>query len=92
MLFALGEDCIPVNKTLLAISSRYFESLLKEVKGDTVDFNCYEQFGDSRVFQVLFGYLQSGYLVVPEEVNADCWMLLYQIADYMCLSSLMSLC
>ena len=37
-------------------------------------------------------YLQSGYLVVPEEVNANCWMLLFQIAEYMCLSSLMALC
>lgn len=54
--------------------------MLKNVKGDTFDFSCYEQFGDARVFQVLLGYLQSGYVVVPESVNVDCWKLIYQMA------------
>ena len=80
LLLAFGEDCIPVNKTLLAVTSSYFKFLFKNVKGDTFDFNCHEQFGDARIFQVLLGYLQSGYLVVPESVNIDCWILLYQVA------------
>ena len=66
--------------------------MLKDVKGDTLDFKCHEDLGDARVFQVLLGYLQSGYIVVPESVNFECWMLLYKIAEYMCLSSLMTYC
>ena len=92
LLIAFGEDCIPVNKTVLAVSCYYFRYLMKEVKGDTLDFKVHEEFGDARVFQVLLGYLQSGYIVVPESVNVECWMLLYRIAEYMCLSSLMGYC
>ena len=65
---------------MLAVNSQYFRFMLKDVKGDTFDFSCYEQFGDARVFQVLLGYLQSGYVVVPESVNVDCWKLIYQMA------------
>jgi hypothetical protein len=92
LLLVLGEDCIPVNKTLMAVHSRYFYNLLKELKEDTLDFKCYEQFGDARVFQVMANYLQSGCLVVPEELDASCWMLLHQLAEYFCLSSLVAQC
>ena len=44
------------------------------------------------MFQVLLGYLQSGYVVVPESVNVDCWKLIYQMAEYMCLNGLMGQC
>ena len=65
LLLVFGEDCIPVNKTLLAVHSPYFQVVTKDCQGDTLDFKFIQQFGDSRVFQVLLAYLQSGFLVVP---------------------------
>ena len=66
LLVVFGEkECIPVNKTLLAVSSQYFASMLKNHKEECIEIKNCQDFGDIRVFQVLLNYLQSGYLVVP---------------------------
>lgn len=58
MLLVVGEDCIPVNKTQLAVNSLYFKHLLQEVKEDTLELSSYSPYGDARVLQVLMNYLQ----------------------------------
>ena len=40
----------------------------------------------------MLNFLQTGYLVVPEGLDEKCWLLLYQLAEYLCLTSLRVIC
>jgi hypothetical protein len=44
--------------------------------------------GDVRIFQAVHIYLQTGYLIVPEEIDYICWMYLIMQASYFSLSDL----
>jgi hypothetical protein len=92
LLVAVGKECIPVNRTMLAVNSQYFEYLLRDHRGEVLEIGGCEEFGDARVFQVMLNYLQSGYLVVPEGLDEKCWILLYHLAEYLCLNALRMLC
>lgn len=82
------EYCLPANKILLASSSKYFEYLFKGQKITQINLRIDNKMGDVRIFQAVHIYLQTGYLIVPEEIDYICWMYLIMQASYFSLSNL----
>ena len=70
------EYYIPVNQTMLAKNSTYFRYLLKWTQQSHIGIDLQEELADIRVFQVMVNYIQTGYLIIPEDLDDRCWVVL----------------
>lgn len=86
------EYCLPTNKTMLAMSSQYFRHLFtKNFKGKN---SAHVKLPNANlvVFEMITNYLMLDKLVVPTEMGVGSWIELYEMAEFLCLGRLMTIC
>ena len=86
------EYCLPTNKALLTASSQYFRSVLsgKFQGGSSVHIKL--PTANLVIFEMVVNYLLLDKLVVPVEMGVGSWVELYEMAEFLCLGRLMTIC
>lgn len=80
------------NRLLLTLGSSYFASLLSGSYRETDRIDFTHQGWSAIPFDILINYLMIGTVVVPSNFSLESWMELAQMADYLCLTHLRSIC
>lgn len=84
--------CLPTNKTALAMSSQYFRCLFSgNYKGKN---SVHVRLSNTNlvIFEMIVNYLLLDRLVVPSDMGIGSWMELYEMAEFLCLGRLMTIC
>ena len=79
------------NRALLSLHSDYFRILLS---GDFAEKekSIEVPFSDSILFEVLTGYLTSGFVVSSKDYGHEFWVMLAEMAEYYSLNCLVAIC
>ena len=84
--------CLPTNKSALAMSSQYFRNLFSANFKGKSSFHVTLPTTNLVVFEMVINYLLLDKLVIPVDMGVGSWMELYEMAEFLCLGRLMTMC